>query len=168
MLSSRKEMLSWFLSSCHSRKKKSKKKSCSLGWVCQVKFCFFGAHPQPRTRRVHPTKKGYFLSELNRVKQTKDDSWGGFAWINFGGSPLNQSPQVPPKQIGVFALRIGLGASKQKLLLRARLHYKFYFCSSPPTQMGVFALKIGWGPAKKSCSLESVCLLKLIFWGSLL
>ncbi len=49
--------------------------------------------------------------ELGGGQQTKVAPWGGFAMLNFicGGLIQTWSPQGPPYQMGVYAVRIGRG-----------------------------------------------------------
>jgi hypothetical protein len=79
--------------------------SCSLGWVCLVKFNLWGAHPNPRPAGSTPPNGG--VCNENRVGASKQKLLLGVGlpgkFLFVGGSLQPGAPQGPLHQMGVLA-----------------------------------------------------------------
>jgi hypothetical protein len=140
-------------------------KSCSLGWVCLVKFNFWGAYSNQGSTGSTPPNKGISLNNwVWNSKQKLLLRVGLLGKFLFWGAHSNPGPAGSTPPNGGNSLNNLAGASKQKLLLGWVCIAKLYFggltspcgLQGPPHQMGVLALRIGRGPANKSCSWQCV------------
>ncbi len=138
-------------------------KNCSSGWVCHVKFYFWGAHPNLGPAGSNPPNGGVCVKNwVGASKQKLLLGVGLQCQILFFEAHPNLGPagSIPPRR-GI-CVDNSAGASKQKLLLGVGLQCQILFIcggltptlgpQGPLHQIGVFALIILGGQQTKVAS----------------